>query len=152
MEHAAEVNSIAERKESDAAALEKLIAQRAQELYELRGREEGHALEDWLRAEGEVRAKLGTQGKLSDQVSGAGSVRIPTAAGLTAAFFKIRVGDVIYTLQYDPQHCDAYRPGMLKKGQPVELRFEEDKVYMKLPNARELEAKVVRKGQASKPR
>ena len=30
------------------------IAQRAYELYEARGREDGHDLEDWLRAESEI--------------------------------------------------------------------------------------------------
>jgi len=30
------------------------IAQRAYELYEARGREDGHDLEDWLRAEREI--------------------------------------------------------------------------------------------------
>ena len=34
--------------------LETLIALRAQELYEARGREEGYELEDWLRAEAEI--------------------------------------------------------------------------------------------------
>ncbi len=35
--------------------LEEHIRQRAYELYEARGREQGHELEDWLRAEEEVR-------------------------------------------------------------------------------------------------
>jgi hypothetical protein len=30
------------------------IRERAYELYEARGREDGHDLEDWLRAEGEI--------------------------------------------------------------------------------------------------
>jgi hypothetical protein len=33
------------------------IARRAYELYLDRGRDEGHALDDWLRAEAEIRAK-----------------------------------------------------------------------------------------------
>lgn len=36
--------------------LNELIRQRAYELYLERGSEEGHAAEDWLRAEAEVRA------------------------------------------------------------------------------------------------
>ena len=39
---------------SDSAELEKRIGQRAQELYEARGREDGHELADWLRAEAEI--------------------------------------------------------------------------------------------------
>ncbi|MGH9603474.1 MAG: DUF2934 domain-containing protein [Terriglobales bacterium] len=37
--------------------LSELIRQRAYELYLERGSEEGHAAEDWLRAEAEVRAQ-----------------------------------------------------------------------------------------------
>ncbi len=35
--------------------LDEEIRKRAFELFEARGREEGHALEDWLRAEEEIR-------------------------------------------------------------------------------------------------
>ena len=37
--------------------LEHQIRLRAQELYEARGREDGHELDDWLRAEEEIREK-----------------------------------------------------------------------------------------------
>jgi Protein of unknown function (DUF2934) len=40
---------------SPEAVVEEKIRRRAYELYEERGREEGHAEEDWLRAEAEVR-------------------------------------------------------------------------------------------------
>jgi len=33
------------------------IAQRAYELYEARGREDGHDLDDWLRAEAEITSR-----------------------------------------------------------------------------------------------
>jgi Protein of unknown function (DUF2934) len=36
------------------------IRLRAQELYEARGREEGHELDDWLRAEAEITHEEGT--------------------------------------------------------------------------------------------
>jgi len=42
--------------ESPAAVVtEELIRQRAYELYEQHGREDGHALDDWLAAEAEAR-------------------------------------------------------------------------------------------------
>jgi len=41
-------------KESGTKDVESQIRQRAQELYEARGREEGHELDDWLRAEKEI--------------------------------------------------------------------------------------------------
>jgi len=42
---------------SESQELENKIRQRAYELYEARGREDGHDLEDWLRAEEEITAK-----------------------------------------------------------------------------------------------
>ena len=42
---------------SDQQGLEHQIRLRAQELYEARGREDGHELDDWLRAEAEITQK-----------------------------------------------------------------------------------------------
>ena len=42
---------------SDQQELEHQIRLRAQELYEARGREDGHELDDWLRAEAEITGK-----------------------------------------------------------------------------------------------
>ncbi|HET7440187.1 MAG TPA: DUF2934 domain-containing protein [Terriglobales bacterium] len=147
MENSAEEKAVAVRKGNN-AALKEIIAQRARELYESRGREEGHALEDWLRAEAEVMANVGAPQKPPDEPSRVEPARIPPRTPSKPAFFNVRVDDVIYTVQYDPEGCDSYRPGMLKNGQPVELRFEDDRIFMKLPNSKELEAKVVKKGQA----
>jgi Protein of unknown function (DUF2934) len=42
---------------SDQQELEHQIRLRAQELYEARGREDGHELDDWLRAEKDITSK-----------------------------------------------------------------------------------------------
>ena len=42
---------------SEPQELEHQILLRAQELYEARGREDGHELDDWLRAEEEITQK-----------------------------------------------------------------------------------------------
>ena len=42
---------------SESQELEHQIRLRAQELYEARGREDGHELDDWLRAEAEIMQK-----------------------------------------------------------------------------------------------
>ena len=42
---------------SEPQELEHQIRLRAQELYEARGREDGHELDDWLRAEAEITRK-----------------------------------------------------------------------------------------------
>jgi hypothetical protein len=41
-------------REPDELELERQISVRAYELYEARGREDGHEKEDWLRAEAEI--------------------------------------------------------------------------------------------------
>jgi hypothetical protein len=55
------------RKTPDPAALEERIRLRAYELYEARGREDGHALDDWLQAEADFlgikKTAIGTQRK-----------------------------------------------------------------------------------------
>ena len=38
--------------------IEEEIRRRAYELYEARGREDGHDLEDWLRAEAEIASRM----------------------------------------------------------------------------------------------
>jgi Protein of unknown function (DUF2934) len=45
---------------SELQELEPQIRQRAYELYQECGREDGHELDDWLRAEEEIRAKKAT--------------------------------------------------------------------------------------------
>ena len=42
------------QKEQSLGGLRQQICRRAYELYEARGREDGHDVEDWLRAESEV--------------------------------------------------------------------------------------------------
>ncbi len=44
-------------REPQEVELEDQIRRRAHELYEARGREDGHDLEDWLRAEEEIAGK-----------------------------------------------------------------------------------------------
>jgi len=46
---------------SSATSLELDIRLRAYELYQQRGGEEGHEIEDWLRAEEEVRQNMGNR-------------------------------------------------------------------------------------------
>ena len=131
------------------AALEEAIARRARELYELRGRVEGHDLEDWLQAEAEMTGKIAKQEKPSDDTRRAEQIVQPPAPAAPVnrkpAFFNVKVDGVLYTVEYDSNHCDSYRPGMLKRGQPLQLRLEEDKLYVKLPNSKELETKVIKK-------
>jgi hypothetical protein len=111
--------------------LRKAIARRARELWEQRGRVDGHAEEDWLQAEAEV---------LQSQKH---------AASPKTSFIMVKFAGSLYTAAYDPEHCDGYRPGELRKGAPVAIRLTADRLYLKRPNGQELEARILKKQPAA---
>jgi hypothetical protein len=107
--------------------LRELIARRARELWEQRGRADGHAEEDWLQAETEVL-----------------QARQREAASKTC-FIVVKFAGSVYTAAYDTEHCEGYRPGELRKGTPVPVRLADDKIYIKRPNGKELEATILKR-------
>ena len=128
VEPPATAETTATRSESD---LRDAIARRARELWEQRGRVEGHAQEDWLQAEAEVmKSRL-----------------VQTTP--KAAFIVVKFGGFVYTAEYDPDHCGDYRPGEFRKGAPVAVRLADDKIYVRRPNGRELEARILKKQPAA---
>lgn len=149
METSAKPNPNKGNQDADSqAALEEAIGRRARELYELSGRVAGNDLHNWLQAEAELTGKIAKQQKPSDDKDVAQIVHpSPGPVNRKPALFNVKVDGVLYTLEYDSNHCDAYRPGMLKKGQPLELRLEDNKLYVKLPDSKELETKIIKKVQ-----
>jgi len=107
------------------AEIEAAIRRRAQELYERRGKVPGHEVEDWLQAEAEVLALN------------------PTQAGRKRAVV-VKVAGVTYTGEYDPKHCRGYTPGELSAGQPLRVRFQDDRMFIARPDGLELEARIIR--------
>ncbi len=103
------------------------IRRRAQELYERRGRVPGHEVEDWLQAEAEIKGETALS---SDRKT---------------AQVVVKVNGVCYTGEYDPDHCQGYRPGELVAGAPLRVRFQGDKMYIQRPNGTELETRIVRR-------
>ena len=106
--------------------MEEAIRRRARELWEQRGRLDGHAEEDWAQAEVEVNRTLLEQ------------------AHRRKALIRIKVGDTIYTAEYDGEHAHGYQPGEFAPGKLLELRCADDKIYIKLPNGNELETRIVK--------
>lgn len=107
--------------------IEQAIRRRAEKLYEERGRVPGHQVEDWLQAEAEVLREIAL-------------LQVPKPA-----FVVVRFEGAAYTGEYDANRCEGYTPGEFRAGVPVEVRFAADHMYVKRPNGKELETRVVRK-------
>jgi DUF2934 family protein len=110
----------------DEAARHEATVRRAHELWELRGRIDGHAEEDWAQAEAEVR-KQWAQTRPASQ-----------------AFLSIKGERFVYTCSYD-RNGAAYHPGDIVPGQTIRFRVVEGKLFLKLGDNRELETTVIRK-------
>ncbi len=107
--------------------VEDAIRRRAEKLYEERGRVPGHQVEDWLKAETEVLREF------------------ELAQAAKPGFVVVRFEGAAYTGEYDAKHCDGYSPGEFRAGAPVEVRFHAGNMYVKRPNGKELEMRIVRK-------
>lgn len=106
---------------------EDAIRRRAQQMYELRGRIPGHEVEDWLRAEAELRLESGAP---------------------ESAHVIIKLDGVAYTGEYDPANCDGYCPGELAPGARIRIRLIKDKMFIQRPNGKELETTIVNQSPA----
>lgn len=107
--------------------IEAAVRRRAEEIYNLRGRMPGHEVEDWLQAEADVMRDLAILQQ-----------RKP-------AQIVVRVHGVTYTGEYDSANCGGYRPGELHTSDPIRVRFEGEKMFVRRPNGTELEARIIRK-------
>jgi hypothetical protein len=106
--------------------LHELIRRRAEEIYYRSGSVPGRDLENWAKAEKEVRQELAAQ-----------SVRRTAVV--------IRVSGVLYVGEYSIHASGGYAPGEFDEGAPVPVRFEGEKMFVKRPNGRELETTIVQK-------
>jgi hypothetical protein len=111
-----------------AQELEQAIRRRAQEIYDSGGKTPGREVENWLRAEAEVMREVTT-----------------AALRRRSAHIVVKVAGVTYTGEYDPESCAGYQPGEFAAGQPLRVRFEEDRMYIARPHRAELEARVIKK-------
>jgi len=100
------------------------IRRRAQEIYEQRGRIQGHPEEDWLQAEAEIRAKYPH----------------PEPARIV-----LKVKGVTYTGEYDPATANGYHPGEFSRGDAIKVRVENDRMFLRRANGSELEIRVLSK-------
>jgi hypothetical protein len=106
--------------------LREAIRRRAEELYELNGRIQGRDVQNWLQAEAEVHREF--EGRPARK-----------------AAIVVKVQGVRYVGEYDVAAADGYTPGELASADEVQVRLDGDKMYVKRPNDKELETKIVSK-------
>jgi DUF2934 family protein len=104
------------------ADLQEAIRRRAEEIYFRNGRIPGHDLENWAQAEREI---------LSE------SHHSPRRTVV------VKLDGVQYMGEYDPDSSDGYSPGEFAKGEPVHVRFDGDRMFVKRPNGKELVTRIV---------
>jgi len=101
------------------------IRRRAEEIYIRSGRIPGRDLENWTQAEQEI-------------------TREAAEHPLRRTAIVVKVNGVQYVGEYAIDSADGYAPGEFTKGVPVPVRFDGDKMFVKRPNGKELETRIVR--------
>lgn len=101
------------------------IRRRAEEIYIQSGRVPGHDLENWTRAEREILERTDGQERSTAIV--------------------VKVNGVQYVGEYRPESAEGYVPGEFGVGAQVSVRLEGGKMYVRRPNGKELETRIVRK-------
>jgi hypothetical protein len=105
--------------------LEEAIRRRAEQIYERNGKIPGRDIENWTQAEREIRSEAAQQ-----------------VGGRTAVVVK--VDGVEYVGEYEFAAADGYAPGEFAAGDPIAVRFEDEKMYVKRANGKELETRIVK--------
>jgi hypothetical protein len=100
------------------------IRQRASEIYERSGRKAGHDIQNWVQAEAEIQ-------------------REAEARSAPKAAVVVKVEGVRYVGEYTLSSADGYAPGEFASGDPVPVRIDVDRMYVKRPNGRELETQII---------
>jgi Protein of unknown function (DUF2934) len=110
---------------SSSSELQKAIRLRAQQIYERGGRIPGHDIDHWRQAQAEILREYSTRGARKAIV--------------------INVEGVVYTGEYEAASAGGYKPGEWHAGDPVPVRFLENKMYIRRRNGKELETSIVKR-------
>ncbi len=102
------------------------IRRRAEEIYLRNGRIPGRDVENWAQAEKEIRQEI-------------------EAAQTARRAVVVNVDGVQYVGEYSMHEAENYSPGEFSSGAQVTVRFEGEKMFVKRPNGRELETKIVKR-------
>ena len=105
--------------------LQEAIRRRAEEIYIRSGRIPGRDVENWTQAEREIQMEV--------------EKRNPHSA------IVVKVNGVQYICEYLPESSEGYTPGEFGVGAWVSVRVQGDKMYVKRPNGKELETRIVQR-------
>ncbi len=107
------------------AQIREAIRRRATKLYQQHGEVEGQDVENWCQAEAEILREF--------------------SVPLSQSSVVVSVEGVVYTGQYEPASADGYTAGEWKAGDPVPVRLDGDKLYLRRHNGRELKTTIVKR-------
>jgi hypothetical protein len=105
--------------------LQAAIGRRAEEIYIRNGRIPGRDLENWVQAEAEI-------------------LRESAQDPAKRARILVKVDGVQYVGEYDAS-ATGYTPGEFATGDPLPIRFEGDKMFIRRRDQTELETTIVKK-------
>ncbi len=105
--------------------LQQAIRRRAEEIYVRTGRVSGRDVENWKQAEQEILVEA----------------EMPPGH----AAIVVKVNGVQYVGEYQAEFSDGYVPGEIGPGSSVTVRLQGDKMFVKRPNGRELETRIVKR-------
>lgn len=105
--------------------LDERIRRRAEEIYMQSGCVPGRDVENWTQAEREILAESEKPKKHTAIV--------------------VKVNGVRYVCEYQAESSDGYMPGEFPVGSSVSVRLQGDKIFVKRPNGKELETRIVRR-------
>jgi Protein of unknown function (DUF2934) len=103
--------------------LQAAIQHRAEEIYQNSGKMAGRDQENWLQAEAEILQQQAQQERGRPAV-------------------VLRINGKQYIGEYSAEPDNDYSPGEFAKGDPVEVRFEGEKIFLKRRNGKELETRI----------
>jgi hypothetical protein len=105
--------------------LHEAIRRRAEQIYIESGRVPGRDTENWAQAEREIREEAAQQKHRSAVI--------------------VRVDGVRYVGEYCPETADGYVPGEFEAGSPVAVRLQDDRMFVRRANGKELETRIVKR-------
>ena len=103
--------------------LHESIRRRAEEIYHRNGGIPGRDRENWAQAEAEILREGSTTPRRTAIV--------------------LNVDGLQYVAEYNAANSDGYTPGEFRRGTPIPVRIEGDKMFVTRGNGREFETRIV---------